>query len=102
MGDLIVPELHFELAILPERSQVTLIVVEAALGLVPHVVAAAEQIFENNVRTANQDVITNVAIFVQFRRRQLRCERQIGPAIDVAPESTKAEFNRASRFGGLG
>ena len=66
MRDLVVTELQFEFAVLPERTQMTLIVKEGALRLVVHVVPSAEHIIKRNVGAANEEVLPNVAVFVQL------------------------------------
>src|SRR5207249_300004 len=96
MRDLVVTELRFEFTILPEGTEMALIIKEGALRLVVHVVPSAEHIIESYVCAANVKVLANVAVFVQFRGRQIWCERQVGTAIHIAPECSKAEFNRTA------
>src|SRR5207247_427088 len=88
--------MQFDFATLPEGPEMALIVKKRALRLVIHVVPRPEHIVEGNVGAANKKVLANVAVFVQLRGRQIRSERQVGTAIHIAPECSKAELNRTT------
>src|SRR5262249_50970012 len=94
--NLVVTKLHFEFAILSESTQMALIVIEAALRLVSRVASSAEHAIETNVGAANQEVLANIAVFVQLGCGQIRLEWKVGTAINTTPEGSETEFNRAA------
>src|SRR5262245_30900758 len=96
MWNLVVPKLCFESAIFPNRREVALIAVEAALGLVSHIIASAEHVIQSDVATANVEVLPNITVLVQLRGSEIRFERKIGTPIYLAPECSDAEFNLAA------
>src|SRR5206468_6083090 len=60
--NLIIEKLRFVFSVLPDRREMTLIVVEAALSLVLHVVSSTEDVVESNVGATNEEIFANVAI----------------------------------------
>src|SRR5262249_23049581 len=116
--DLVVAELQLEQVPFAKSRQMALIAIQGALGLIIDVIMRAQDILKIDTGAANNKVVTDVAVLIQLRGAQVGIERQIGPAVHIAPIvansklhhvalgnrgfNFRSRFVRSIRFRGLG
>jgi hypothetical protein len=70
VGNFVIPKLDLELAILSERRQVTLVVIERLLRLQPYIIVGPEKIIEGGIEFTNEESVAQIAIFLILRGAQ--------------------------------
>src|SRR4029077_17597007 len=73
--NLVVSELELELAILPERGQVSLVLINWLLRLQSYIIVRPEEIIEGGIEISDEEPVAQIAIFLVFRSPQQGLER---------------------------